>query len=189
MSANVEQEEGEMVGVDPVITERVAAELGGRNKAPVGDEGFGKRWRQYRLDIVCRVLQFSIEPAVRPQQVLARFGERAIGSFKLFDKPGLALAEQGHVVGLLLHEPRFAVFGRDVQQENPDAVAVGEEVDIGHAPGRHFHGPDQERSFSQGQQAFEKVHLAAGGLEELELHQAVVFEVTARPDQDQRMIH
>ena len=103
---------------------------------------------------------------MRREQRLARFGQLAVGErellvgrFELRDEARLALAEQRHVVGFLLHLLRFVVLGRHVEEHDPGRVLVGEQMDVGDAPARHFHGAEQKRRFRQRQQAFEKRQL------------------------------
>ena len=51
-------------------------------------------------------------------------GELLVGGFQLCDQARLALAEQRHVVGLLLHLPRFLVFRGHVEKHDPRRILV-----------------------------------------------------------------
>ena len=42
MSADVQKITGQMIVIDPVVTERVSPQLGRRDKHPVGDDAFGR---------------------------------------------------------------------------------------------------------------------------------------------------
>ena len=170
VAADVDQVEREVLVVDPVVAEGIAAQLGRRNEAPVDRQGLGQRRRQHGAHVALGVAQLLLQPVVGELQGFARRGELAMGArqllvgrFELRDEPGLALAQQGHVVGLLLHPARLLVLGRHVEQEDPDRAVVGEEVDVRHAPAGHFHGADEEGRLRQRQQAFEERDLVARG--------------------------
>ena len=131
VAAHVEQVQGEVLGIDPVIAEGVATELGGRNEEPVDRERLGDGRRQDRAHVALGVAQLLLQPVVGPQQGLARFGQLAVGErellvgrFELGDEARLALAQQRHVVGLLLDLLRLVVLRRHVEEHDPGRVVL-----------------------------------------------------------------
>ena len=79
VTADVQEVEREVLGIDPVVAERVSAELGGRNEPPVDRERLGDRRRQDRAHVALGVAQLPLQPVVGPQQRFARFGQLAVG--------------------------------------------------------------------------------------------------------------
>ena len=184
-----------MLVVDPVVPEGIAAQFGGRNEAPVDGQGFRHGRRQHRAHVAFCVAQLLLQPVVGELQGFAGCGEFAMGArqllvgrFELRDEAGLALAEQGHVIGLLLNEPGLFVFRRHVEQQHPHGSVVREEMDIRHAAAGQFHGADEEGRFYQRQQAFQEGDLVARGAAGLQAVQTVVFEVPASLDQVLRIV-
>ena len=59
MTADIEQVERKMIGVEPVVTERIAAKLSRRNEPPVGpDVSFHEPFGQRRLHVSSCLLHF-----------------------------------------------------------------------------------------------------------------------------------
>jgi hypothetical protein len=178
-----------------VVAEGVAAQLGRGHEAPVDLHRLGQRCRQDGEDVALGVAQFLPQPVVGALQGFLRRGELAMGArefpvgrLELLDQPGFALAEQGHVVGLLLDPLRLLVFGRHIEQNDPDRRVVGEEVHVGHAAAGHFHGTQEEGVLHQRQQALEEGDLVAGGVAGLDACQAVVRQLAAGMHQLQRVV-
>ena len=110
--------------------------------------------------------------------------ELLVGGFELREEARLALAQQRHVVGLLLHLLRFIVLCRHVEEHDPGRIPVGEEMNIRDAPAGHSHRANQKRRFRQRQQTFEEWQLVAGGSLMMKIRQSVVFQVSACVNQD-----
>jgi len=65
VAADVEEVNGEVVAVDPMVAEGVAAEFGGRDVAPVDGIGLGERLGDDRADVVGGLAQLGGEAVLR----------------------------------------------------------------------------------------------------------------------------
>src|SRR5262245_14351659 len=64
VAAYVEQINGEVFGIDPVITERISSQFSRRNEPPINSEGFRNRPRQNRKNIALGIAQLLLQPFV-----------------------------------------------------------------------------------------------------------------------------
>ena len=104
MAADVDQVEREVLGVDPVVAERIAAQLGRGNEAPVDDQGLrtavpaGWRGRSARRRATPAAAGCGCAAGLRgtrrEAQVAMGTRQLLVGRLELLDEPCLALAEQ-----------------------------------------------------------------------------------------------
>ena len=59
----------------------------------------------------------------------------------------LALAQQRHVVRLLLHFPGLVMFHRHVEEHDPRPVFLGKKMNVRHSSARHTHGLQKKSCF------------------------------------------
>ena len=90
MAADVEEVEGHVVGVDGMVAERIAAELGRGDEQPVGGEVARARLGQDRHDVVGGFGDLVVEAALRPLEEEVALGELILDRLAMLDRPGVA---------------------------------------------------------------------------------------------------
>ncbi len=116
MTAHIQQVEGEVLGIDPVVSQGISSKLGARYVKPVYAERLSDRRWQNRTHVALCIAQLLLQPIVGTEQRLAGFGQLVMGhrellmsGFELRDEACLALIQQRHVVGFLLELLHFIV--------------------------------------------------------------------------------
>ena len=143
-----------MLAINPVITKGISSQFSGRNEEPINSEGLREGRGQDRQNIAFGIAQFVLQPVVDPQKLVTGFGQFVVGQrqflvggLDLGNKARLALAQQRHVVRLLLHFSCNVVFRGHVEQHHPGHIFLGKKMNVRHASAGHSHGLQKKRRF------------------------------------------
>jgi hypothetical protein len=95
VAADIQQVDGEMIVVDAVVAEGIAAELGGGHQQPVGRGRFGALVGQDGEDVAAGIVQLFVEPRLRALQEQVLLGQLVLDGLAMFDH---GLVEQLQIV-------------------------------------------------------------------------------------------